>query len=271
VRVSLGWVFPGETPVKVVLLAGGFGTRLSEETSRMPKPMVEIGGRPILVHIMELYSYHGFKDFVVACGYLGHVIKDYFARFSLQNFDFSVDLGTGETTVLERNAVDWRVALIDTGLDTMTGGRLSRVGPHLGETTFLATYGDGLADIDIQDLVDFHKRHGKLATITAVRPEARFGSLSIEDRRVVGFEEKVVSSQAWINGGFFVLEPEVLSYIENDVPFERAPLEGLARDGELMAFEHDGFWKPMDTLRDKRELERLWESGHAPWVPSTQP
>jgi glucose-1-phosphate cytidylyltransferase len=229
--------------------------------------MVEIGGRPILVHIMDLYSHYGFKDFVVACGYLGHVIKDYFARYSLQNFDFSIDLATGETTVLQRNAADWHVTLMDTGLNTMTGGRLARIGPHLGNETFMATYGDGLADINIRDLVDFHQSHGKLATITAVRPEARFGSLSLENGLVMGFEEKVVSSEAWINGGFFVLEPEVLSYIDgDDIPFERAPLERLASDGELMAFEHDGFWKPMDTLRDKRELERLWESGNPPWV-----
>jgi glucose-1-phosphate cytidylyltransferase len=253
--------------MKVVILAGGVGTRLSEETLRIPKPMVEIGGDPILVHIMRIYAQHGLNDFVVACGYLGHVIKAYFASFKLQNTDFTVELGTGELTQLNHSSVDWSVSLIDTGLETMTGGRLARLEPYLGNTTFMATYGDGLADIDISDLLAFHRRHGKLATITAVRPEARFGSLSIGSGGLVtGFEEKVTSSEARINGGFFVLEPKVFGYIDGDaVPFERAPLERLAADNQLVAYPHVGFWKPMDTQRDRQELERLWSQGGAPW------
>jgi len=256
--------------MKVVILAGGHGTRLSEETVRIPKPMVEIGGDPILVHIMRLYARHGLNDFIVACGYRGHLIKDYFARFNLQNTDFSINLGSGEITQLNRTEVDWNVALIDTGLDTMTGGRLARLEPYLGKATFMATYGDGLADIDLANLLDFHRKHGKLATITAVRPEARFGSLSIDNERLVtGFEEKVTSTEARINGGFFVLEPQVLEYIDDDsVSFERAPLERLAEDRQLVAYPHDGFWKPMDTLRDRQELERLWSQGDAPWLKS---
>jgi len=258
--------------MKVVILAGGFGTRLSEETLQIPKPMVEVGGYPILVHIMRLYADHGHNEFIVACGYRGHVIKDYFANFNVQNADFSVNLGTGELTRLKETTVDWTVSLIDTGLNTMTGGRLARLRPHLGNETFMATYGDGLADLDISDLLAFHRGHGKLATITAVRPEARFGSLSIDDERMVtGFEEKVTSSEARINGGFFVLEPEVINYIDgDDVPFERAPLERLAEDRQLMAYTHDGFWKPMDTLRDRRELQRLWDEGVAPWSDSSK-
>lgn len=254
--------------MKVIILAGGFGTRLAEETHLKPKPMVEVGGQPILVHIMRHYAKHGFNDFVVACGYMGHVIKDYFARFNLQNTDFAIDLGTGDVTQLTENSVDWRVALVDTGFETMTGGRIARLKPYLGDTTFMATYGDGLADIDLTELLEFHKSHGKLATITAVRPEARFGSLLLDGGSMVtGFEEKVRSPEARINGGFFVLEPEVINYIDGDsVPFERSPLERLARDGELMAFTHDGFWKPMDTLRDWRELEALWAGGAAPWA-----
>lgn len=253
--------------MKVVILAGGMGTRLSEETVRIPKPMVEVGGDPILVHIMRLYAQHGLSDFIVACGYLGHVIKDYFASFKLQNTDFTVNLGTGELTQLNHSSVDWSVSLIDTGLETMTGGRLARLEPYLGSGTFMATYGDGLADIDISDLLGFHRSHGKLATITAVRPEARFGSLSIDNERLVtGFEEKVTAAEARINGGFFVLEPEVLGYIDgDDVSFERAPLERLAADRQLMAYPHDGFWKPMDTQRDRQEFERLWSQGDAPW------
>jgi glucose-1-phosphate cytidylyltransferase len=253
--------------MKVVILAGGLGTRLSEETLRIPKPMVEVGGDPILVHIMRLYAQHGLNDFIVACGYLGHVIKDYFASFKLQNTDFTVNLGTGELTHLNHSSVDWSVSLIDTGLNTLTGGRLARLEPYLENSTFMATYGDGLSDIDMSDLLEFHRSHGKLATITAVRPDARFGSLSIDGQHLVtGFEEKVTSSEARINGGFFVLEPEVLGYIDgDDVPFERAPLERLAADRQLMAYQHDGFWKPMDTQRDRQELERLWNQGDAPW------
>jgi glucose-1-phosphate cytidylyltransferase len=250
-------------------LAGGFGTRLSEETTVRPKPMVRIGGTPLLVHLMHWYGHHGFKDFIVACGYLGGQIKDYFTRFLLQNSDFTVDLGSGSTTVLNPAPVDWRVTLVDTGLRTMTGGRLARLRDHVSDGTFLMTYGDGLSDVDLTALVEFHRAHGRLATVTAVRPPARFGSLVVDDDdRVIRFEEKIAASEARINGGFFVLEPGVLDYIDGDgTPFERAPLERLAADGQLSAYLHDGFWKAMDTLRDKTELEAIWDSGDPPWSP----
>lgn len=256
-----------ESQLKVIVLAGGFGTRLSEETTSIPKPMVEIGDRPMIVHIMRHYARFGFNDFIIACGYRGSVIKDYFAGFRLMSSDFTVDLGSGRVETLAETSVDWTVSLVDTGLNTMTGGRIARLIPYV-EGTFMATYGDGLSDIDLKALLDFHSGHGKLATVTAVRPEARFGSLSIgHDRAVVGFEEKVSTSEARINGGFFVFEPEISSYIEgDDTPLEGSPLERLAADGELMAFPHDGFWKPMDTLRDKKELDRLWSDGSAPWT-----
>ncbi len=253
--------------MKTVLLAGGFGTRLSEETSVRPKPMIEIGGIPILVHVMRGYASYGHEDFIVACGFMGNAIKDYFARFHLHLADFTVDLAQGTTDLLGPPPVDWKVTLVDTGLHTMTGGRIARLKDHL-TSTFMLTYGDGLADVDLDALLAFHKSHGKLATVTAVRPPARFGSLVLDaDRQVTAFEEKVSSSETLINGGFFVLEPEVIDYIErDDQPFERAPLERLASDGQLSAYIHEGFWKPMDTLRDKRELEGLWETGDAPWA-----
>jgi glucose-1-phosphate cytidylyltransferase len=254
--------------LKVVILAGGHGTRLSEETTVRPKPMVQIGGVPILVHLMGWYASHGYDDFVVACGYLGSDIKDYFADFRLKHADFSIDLGSGETSVLGGHAANWNVTLIDTGLHTMTGGRLSRLRDFIGDDTFMMTYGDGLADVDISALEQFHRSHGKLATVTAVSPPARFGSLAIdENSRVERFEEKIASSEARINGGFFVLEPEVLDYIDgDDMSFEREPLKRLAAAGELCAFVHDGFWKAMDTLRDRNELETIWASGNAPWL-----
>lgn len=253
--------------MKTVLLAGGFGTRISEETSLKPKPMVEIGGSPILVHIMRMYAGFGFKDFVVAGGYRVDYIKDYFINFAQREHDYRLDLGAGELELLGDKKVDWRIWVFDTGLSTMTGGRIRRLGPELREGTFMATYGDGLSDLDIAELVKFHRSHGKLATVTAVRPPARFGSLRLDGTQVVEFEEKNPLKEGWINGGFFVLEPGVLDYIDSDdQPFEKDPLSRLAADGELMAFQHDGFWAPMDTLRDKNNMEALWESGEAPWA-----
>jgi glucose-1-phosphate cytidylyltransferase len=249
-----------------VLLAGGKGTRLSEETLSRPKPMVEIGGKPILWHIMSLYAHHGFRDFVVACGYKGEQIKEYFLNFAVHNNDYRVNLSDGVRELLGTSAIDWRVAMVDTGLDTLTGGRLLRLRTWLQGGTFMLTYGDGLSNVDLRRLVAFHRAHGKAATVTAVRPPARFGSLHIEGERVIRFSEKAQSEEGWINGGFFVLEPGVLSYLEGDqTTLEREPLERLAADGQLMAFRHEGFWQPMDTLRDKLHLESLWASGAAPW------
>jgi glucose-1-phosphate cytidylyltransferase len=252
--------------MKTVLLAGGKGTRLSEETLSRPKPMVEIGGKPILWHIMSLYAHHGFRDFVVACGYKGEQIKEYFLNFAVHNNDYRVNLSDGVRELLGTSAIDWRVAMVDTGLDTLTGGRLLRLRTWLQGGTFMLTYGDGLSNVDLRRLVAFHRAHGKAATVTAVRPPARFGSLHIEGERVIRFSEKAQSEEGWINGGFFVLEPGVLSYLEGDqTTLEREPLERLAADGQLMAFRHEGFWQPMDTLRDKLHLESLWASGAAPW------
>ena len=253
--------------MKVVLLAGGRGTRLAEETTVRPKPMVEIGGVPLLVHLMRWYAAFGHTEFVIACGYLGHIIKDYFSRFHLQNTDFTVDLATGQTRLLGNPPAEWTVTLVDTGLETMTGGRLRRLRDLLGDETFMMTYGDALSDVDVNALVEAHAASGRLATVTAVRPPARFGSLVINDKgQVVRFEEKIAASEPRINGGFFVLEPPVLDYIDGDATsFERAPLERLATEGQLNARHHDGFWKPMDTLRDRMVLEELWQSGRAPW------
>ncbi len=253
--------------MKTVILAGGRGTRLSEETGVRPKPMVEIGGKPILWHLMSSYAAHGFREFIVACGYKGDVIKQYFSDVFFHHSDWSVDLRSGERTIVAKQTPDWLVHLVDTGADTMTGGRLLRLRHLLSDGTFMATYGDGLGDVDIGALVAFHRRHGKLATVTAVHPPARFGAMELDGDSVARFSEKPQTSEGWINGGFFVLEPGVLEYIDGaDVPFERAPLEMLASDGQLMAFRHDGFWQPMDTIRDKQLLEDLWQSGHAPWV-----
>lgn len=252
--------------MRTVLLAGGFGTRLSEETGDRPKPMVEIGGKPMLWHIMSHYAAFGHKNFIVACGYKGEVIKHYFAGFALRESDFTVDLKTGRAKTLGRRAPDWRVSVVDTGVQTMTGGRLRRLRDHLGGAAFMVTYGDGLGSVDIKALLAFHKKHGKAATVTAVRPPARFGGLELDGGRVAAFTEKSQAGEGWINGGFFVFEPSVLDYLDgDDCVLERAPLERLALDGELMAYRHEGFWQPMDTLRDKKSLESLWASGRAEW------
>ncbi|KCZ58814.1 glucose-1-phosphate cytidylyltransferase [Hyphomonas chukchiensis] len=255
--------------MKTVIFAGGFGTRLSEETGLRPKPMVEIGGQPIITHIMNMYSRHGFNEFMIAGGYKVDYIREYFSGFPMRHQDFMVDVGAGTITRLGEAKSDWKVWVIDTGLHTMTGGRLKRLKSYIGNEPFMATYGDGVASVDIGKLVAFHKSHGKLATITAVRPPARFGSLIIDGEQVTEFEEKNPLREGWINGGFFVLEPGVLDYIDGDSqPFEKDPLHQLAEDGQLMAYRHDGFWQPMDTVRDKSVLEELWEKGTAPWLAS---
>lgn len=256
-----------KTDLNVVILAGGFGTRLAEETDRKPKPMVRIGDEPMLWHIMSIYARYGFKRFLVACGYRGEDIKEYFHNFGMRSHDYFIELDSGKREVIQRNSVDWRVGVIDTGLRTMTGGRILRMRQWLQDGTFMATYGDGLADIDLDALLEFHRSHGKLATVTAVRPPARFGGLSIEGDTVVEFSEKLQTGEGWINGGFFVFEPEVLGYINDDESIlEREALENLAANGELKAFAHNGFWQPMDTLREKRYLEQLWNSGNPPWL-----
>ncbi|ACO04300.1 MAG TPA: glucose-1-phosphate cytidylyltransferase [Persephonella sp.] len=252
--------------MKVVILAGGFGTRLSEETDIKPKPMVEIGGKPILWHIMKIYSSYGFNDFVVCLGYKGYVIKEYFANYFLHMSDVTIDLKNNQIEVHDVKAEPWKVTLVDTGLNTMTGGRIKRIKNYIGNETFMLTYGDGVGNINIKELLEFHKKHGRYATLTAVQPSGRFGALDLEDVQVKAFKEKPKGDGAWINGGFFVLEPQIFDYIEGDETiWERDPLENLAKDGQLMAYKHTGFWKPMDTLRDKRELESLWQSGNPPW------
>jgi glucose-1-phosphate cytidylyltransferase len=252
--------------VQTVILAGGLGTRLSEETGARPKPMVDIGDRPILQHIMEIYDAHGHRDFVVALGYLGHMIKRYFMDWSSLAGDLTIDLGTGEVLRNGRPHVDWRVQLVETGMETETGGRLKRAATHLRRETFMLTYGDGLCDLDIAALVAFHRRHGRLATVTGVHPPARFGEMEVEEDRVRYFAEKPQLAQGWINGGFMVLEPGVLDYIEGDqTVLERDVLTRLSAEGELMVFRHTGFWQCMDTLRDVRTLTSMWQGGNAPW------
>lgn len=253
--------------MKVVILAGGLGTRLSEETDVRPKPLVEIGGRPILWHIMKTYGAHGLNDFVICCGYKSSMIKEFFASYYLKTADITVDLQTNSIEYLKTANEKWRVTLVDTGLETMTGGRLKRVADHVGDETFCMTYGDGVSNVDITKLVAFHKGHGKRATVTAVPSPGRFGILDLEAKgRVARFHEKPSNEMGLINGGYFVLEPSVIDYIGDDsTTWERRPLEQLAADGELVAFRHEGFWQPMDTLRDKRELEDLWSRGNAPW------
>jgi len=252
--------------MKVAILAGGVGTRLAEETEVRPKPMVEIGGRPILWHIMMLFAHHGFTHFVVALGYKGEVIKRYMVDYFSLNSNLTVNLGTGDVKVHDGVRPDWTVDLIDTGVATMTGGRVKRLAPYIGNETFLLAWGDGVFDIDLRDLVAFHRSHGKLATLAAVRPPARFGHLVLRGNQVVQFIEKPQTLEGWINGGVFVLEPEVFEYIDgDDTQWEREPLERLAARGQLMAYLHTSFWQCMDTLRDKRLLESLWQSGNAPW------
>lgn len=254
--------------MKVLILAGGLGSRLSEETTLKPKPMVEIGGKPILWHIMKIYSSHGFNDFVILCGYKGYMIKEYFANYYSHMSDMTIDMTTNTITHLKNHAEPWKVTLIDTGLNTMTGGRIKRVQDYIGNEPFMLTYGDGVGDVNISELVDYHKKHGKAITMTAVQPEGRFGSLQIdENEKVQSFQEKPKGDGSWINAGFFVCEPKVLDYIDDkdSVIFERDPLENLAKDNELYTFKHQGFWKPMDTLRDKTQLEEMIESGTAPW------
>ena len=253
--------------MKAVILAGGLGTRISEETHLRPKPMIEIGGRPILWHIMKTYASHGIHDFVVCCGYKGYVIKEYFANYFLHLSDVTFDLANNSMKVHQRKAEPWQVTLVDTGDDTMTGGRLKRVARYIdNETAFCFTYGDGLTDADITASIAFHQAHGKLATVTAVQPPGRYGALEMQGDAVRGFIEKAKGDGGWINGGFFVLSPKCLALIDADAtPWEAEPLTQLAQQGELMAFKHEGFWQPMDTLRDKTQLEQLWASGAAPW------
>jgi len=253
--------------MKALILAGGLGTRISEESNSRPKPMIEIGGKPILWHIMKIYSAYGIEDFVICCGYKGYVIKEYFANYFLHMSDVTFDMSQNQMQVHQRHAESWRVTLVETGENTMTGGRLKRVADYVkGEEPFCFTYGDGVASVDIGALVAFHRRHGKLATVTAVQPSGRYGALDMNGRAVRGFMEKPHGDSGWINGGFFVLSPKCLDYIAGDTTsWEGEPLTRLAATGELMAFEHTGFWQPMDTLRDKNHLEALWQGGNAPW------
>jgi glucose-1-phosphate cytidylyltransferase len=253
--------------MKAVILAGGLGTRISEETHLKPKPMVEVGGKPILWHIMKIYAAHGINDFVICCGYKGYVIKEYFANYFLHMSDVTFDMQKNEMCVHQRKAEPWRVTLVDTGEDTLTGGRLKRVAEYVkDETAFCFTYGDGLANINITQQIAFHRAHGKHATVTAVQPAGRYGALHMEGGAVRGFIEKPRGDGGWVNGGFFVLSPECINHITSDhTIWEAEPLTQLAQTGELMAFEHTGFWQPMDTLRDKTQLEQLWSAGKAPW------
>lgn len=252
--------------MKAVILAGGMGTRISEESHLRPKPMIEIGGRPILWHIMKIYSAHGINDFIICLGYKGFIIKEYFANYFLHMSDVTFDMKENRMEVHQRNAEPWRVTLVDTGEETMTGGRLKRVREHIGNETFCFTYGDGVSDINIMNLIEFHQKQRTSATLTAVQPPGRFGALDMEGNKITRFEEKPEGDYSWINGGFFVLEPGVIDLIEGDATvWERKPLEELARRGQLSAFRHEGFWQPMDTLRDKIKLEELWDSGNAPW------
>jgi glucose-1-phosphate cytidylyltransferase len=254
--------------VKVVLLAGGFGTRLSEETDLRPKPMVEIGGRPILWHIMKIYSHYGFNDFIICCGYKSYYIKDYFYHYYMHAADMTVDLASNQIEYHACASEPWKITLVDTGVETMTGGRIKRIQKYVGNEPFMLTYGDGVANIDINALIAYHRKNGKLATLTAVLPSGKFGALKLsEEDAVESFFEKPRGDGSWVNGGFFLLEPEVFDFIpEGDSTiFEQKPLENLALKGQLQAYKHTGFWRPMDTLREKLELQRLWDTGKAPW------
>lgn len=252
--------------MKVVILAGGFGTRLSEETDVRPKPLVEIGGKPILWHIMKMYEAAGLTDFIICCGYRGQMIKNYFVNYFMENYDIEVDLGANELKFLGHPSERWKVTMVDTGADSMTGGRVKRIAHLLNNETFCLTYGDGVADVDLAAVIRHHRENGRSATITAVPSPGRFGILELEGAAVANFREKPPNEMGWINGGFFVLEPSVLDLVTSDATvWEREPLEALARSGQLSAFRHTGFWRPMDTLRDKRELEEMWAGGKAPW------
>jgi glucose-1-phosphate cytidylyltransferase len=253
--------------MKVVILAGGLGTRLSEETELKPKPMVEIGGKPILWHVMKIYSHYGYNDFIICLGYKGYQIKEYFANYFLHMSDVTLDMTRNKIRVHRNASEPWRVTLVDTGASTMTGGRVKRVASYIGNRPFLLTYGDGVSDVDVSALVKFHRAHGKAVTVTSTQPPGRFGILDLNGQsEVIAFQEKPVGDGSWINGGFFVVEPEVLKYLKEDQTiFEREPLEGLARARELVAYKHKGFWQPMDTLRDKNHLEELWNNDKAPW------
>ena len=252
--------------MKAIILAGGLGTRISEETAIRPKPMIEVGGKPVLWHIMKTYSAHGINDFVVCCGYKGYVIKEYFANYFLHMSDVTFDMRNNKMEVHQQSAEPWRVTLVDTGETTMTGGRIKRVAEHIGDEDFCCTYGDGISDVNITELIKFHKQHGKLATLTATQPPGRFGALALSGNEVLNFQEKPHGDGSWINGGFFVLSPQVLNYIAGDeTVWEREPMERLAKEGQIAAHFHSGFWQPMDTLRDKMHLEELWASGNALW------
>ena len=256
----------GTEKMKAVILAGGLGTRISEETDYKPKPMVEIGGKPILWHIMKVYSHYGIKEFIICCGYKGYVIKEYFANYFLHMSDVTFDMKNNSMKVHHNNAEDWKVTLVDTGLETMTGGRLKRVKEYLGEDDFCFTYGDGVSDVPIDQLIQFHKKEGLLATVTGTYPPGRFGAIKLSANQVESFEEKPMGDGGLINGGFFVLSPKVIDYIEGDqIVFEQEPMKILAKDHQMSCYVHEGFWQPMDTLREKNYLENLWASGEAPW------
>lgn len=257
----------GGDDLKTVILAGGFGTRLAEYTNIIPKPMVEIGGHPILWHIMNIYAIHGYNEFIVALGYKGEIIKEYFLNYYSLNSDFTVDLKNGNIEYIHKKPVDWKVSLVDTGLNTLTGGRVKRLKEYIGDETFMLTYGDGVADVNIKELVDYHRKHGKMATVTAVHPTARFGELVVsDDSNVISFKEKPQTTQGWINGGFFVFEPNFLDLIESDsTVLEESPLEKAASIGELKCYYHESFWQCMDTVRDRNLLEDLWKNNIAPW------
>ena len=254
------------TNMKVVILAGGFGTRISEETHLKPKPMIEIGGKPILWHIMKNYSSYGINEFVICCGYKGYMVKEYFANYFLHTSDVTFDMQNNKMEVHQKFAEPWKVTLIDTGLETMTGGRLKKVKSFVKDETFCFTYGDGVSNVNISKLIEFHKNNKTIATVTAIQPPGRFGTLDINEDKITSFKEKPAGDGNWINGGFFVLEPSVFDYLEGDsTVWERTPLEKLAKEKQLAAYKHSGFWQPLDTLRDKNYLEKLWDSGNAPW------
>ena len=252
--------------MKAVILAGGLGTRISEETALKPKPMIEIGGKPILWHIMKIYSHYGVNEFIICCGYKGYMIKEYFANYFLHQSDVTIDMISNKMEIHKKRAEPWKITLIDTGEHTMTGGRIKKLKNYFNDEDFCLTYGDGLANINIKQLINFHKKHGKLATITSVHPPGRFGAVEIKNSQVTSFIEKPIGESGYINGGFFVLNSKVIDYIKGyDTIWEKEPLSNLSRDGELMAFEHKNFWQPMDTLREKNYLENLWNSNKAPW------